>query len=318
MTGADLSPQPHDDPPVDFLEGLRAVVADGPRSRQMLLTMLADYWLEPGARAPSGALVDLAAEFGISQSGARTMLTRLARDERVTVLKEGRRTLYQLTPWMRRRLGTGLERMRTFGRHRTGADRPPRWLCVAFSIPEDQRAVRHKLRTGLQWLGFAPWYDGLWISPEPETAAVQALLSRLEVGSASVFEADLKAAGQAYGAPTDAWDLTAIRSLYDDFLLACEPVLVRLRSGRFSEAEALVWRTQLVNVWRLVPTLDPGLPLALLPSDWPRERARASFEELYGGLAAPALARIRTAVRRHAPDYASLAEAHDLGLGATL
>jgi phenylacetic acid degradation operon negative regulatory protein len=258
-------------------------------------------------------LVDLAADFDISQAGARTVLTRLARDERVSVTKEGRRTFYELTPWMRRRLGTGLERMRTFGRESSS---PERWTCVAFSVPEEQRAARHKLRTGLQWLGFAPWYDGLWISPTRASASVEALVAGLEIGAVSVFEASLKSAGPVYGRPTDAWDLPAIRATYEHFLEETAPALARLRAGDVDDVEALAWRTQLVNVWRLVPGLDPGLPLELLPRDWPRERARSVFEELYAGLAPGALRRVRQAVRRHAPERLSHAEVHDLGVGA--
>ena len=36
---------------------------------------------------------------------------------------------------------------------------------VAFSIPEQNRAARDSLRKQLRWLGFAPLYDGLWVSP---------------------------------------------------------------------------------------------------------------------------------------------------------
>jgi phenylacetic acid degradation operon negative regulatory protein len=315
MTGLDIEASRSGDAgaAVGFLEGMRQRIADGPRPRQMLLTLLADYWLEPGAQVPSGALVDLAAEFAISQAGARAVLTRLARDERVTVTKEGRRTLYELTPWMRRRLGTRLERMRTFGRQTISVER---WTCVAFSVPEDQRATRHKLRTGLQWLGFAPWYDGLWISPVRATAAVEALVGGLEVGAVSVFEASLTSSGPVYGRPTDAWDLADIRASYEGFLAEAEPVLDRWRSGGVSDAEALVLRTQLVNVWRLIPNLDPGLPLDLLPEDWPRERARDVFEELYAELAVPALREVRAAVRRHDRGRIAQAEVHDLGVGA--
>lgn len=300
------------DGPAQFLEELRRDVAEGPRPRQVLLTLLADYWLAPGAAVPSGALVELAADFGISEAGARTVLTRLARDGRVSVSRLGRQTFYELTPWMRRRLGVGLERMRTFGREEEQVER---WTCVAFSVPEEQRAVRHKLRTGLQWLGFAPWYDGLWISPRASGAAVGALISSLDVEAASVFEADLKAVAPAYGQPVDAWDLGAIRAVYERFLDEVDPVLAHLGDEDPGGVGALVRRTQLVNVWRLVPGLDPGLPVDVLPADWPRERARVAFEELYSRLAPAALRRVRAAVSTRAPERASDAEVHYLGIG---
>lgn len=293
----------------DFLEKVRVRVADGPRARQMVVTVLADYWFEPEAQAPSGALVDLAGDFGIGQAGARTVLARLARDQRVVVTKEGRRTLYAFTSEFHRRVEMGVDRMHSFGRETRTSKR---WTCVAFSIPEQQRAIRYKLRKGLEWLGFAPLYDGFWVSPREVPTEAERLISRLEIASASVFVADEVSAGTGYGWPTDAWDLTEIRATYDLFLEQAEAVRDLVRHGRFDERQALVWRTQLVNVWRVVPNLDPDLPPDLLPPDWPRERARDLFEELYRDLAGPAEHRVRAAVRRQAPHYVDQVRAHGL------
>ncbi|MGJ9422627.1 PaaX family transcriptional regulator [Aeromicrobium sp. CF3.5] len=300
---------------VDFLESVRRQLADGPRPRQMVLTLLADYWLDDGAVVPSGALVDLAHDFDITVAGARAVLVRLSGDERVIVTREGRRTLYALTPWMRRRLGTGLDRMRRFGEPDQHSGR---WTCVAFSVPEEQRAARYKLRTGLHWLGFAPWYDGLWVSPAPTVAAAAALIEGLGISTASVFEADMRATTSAAGRPVDAWDLDGVRSTYEQLIAEMQPVLDLVRSGSFDDVDALVWRTQLVNVWRTVPTLDPGLPQEVLPTSWPRERAREMFEEIYRTLSAPALTRVHRAVARHAPHHVVHARCHDLGLTKTL
>src|SRR5690606_24517270 len=39
------------------------------------------------------------------------------------------------------------------------------WTLVTFSIPEDQRTLRHRLRSTLTGEGFAPIRDGLWLAP---------------------------------------------------------------------------------------------------------------------------------------------------------
>ncbi len=39
------------------------------------------------------------------------------------------------------------------------------WTLVTFSIPEEQRTLRHHLRSTLTWAGFAALRDGLWLAP---------------------------------------------------------------------------------------------------------------------------------------------------------
>ena len=294
-----------------FLSDLRPKMAEGPRPRQILLTLLADYWLGPNALVPSGALVELMSVFGIPSSGSRAVLGRLAKDERVVMLREGRRTSYRLSDHMRHRLLGGLDRIGAFGQD--GAAFDGVWTCVAFSVPEEQRADRHKLRTALSWMGFAPLYDGLWVSPRRLRGQFSEMLRRLEVASATVFEGALSGEGSEYGSPTDAWDLTSIRQVYEEFLAEAEPVLARLEGGLVRPVEALVVRTELANVWRTFPRVDPDLPLEMLPAAWPRSRARDVFQRLYDGLAEPSLALVREVVERHGPEYVRHAQYHSAG-----
>jgi phenylacetic acid degradation operon negative regulatory protein len=294
-----------------ILTTVRPRVADGPRPRHILMTLLADYWIRAGSRAPSGALVELLGDFGISEAGARTVLSRVARDGRITVDREGRRTFYALVPRLRERLIGGLELIASFGLE---AHEVETWSCVAFSVPEDQRAARHKLRAGLQWLGFAPLYDGLWVSPRRVLQRAETLVESLGITAASVFEADIRGIGSAYGRPTDAWDLASISAIYRDFIAELEPLAERMRSGHVEDREALAWRTEIMSVWRAIPTVDPGLPESLLPEDWPRARARHLFEELYVGLAAAAERRVHRAVARHDESLVAAAAAHGLSI----
>ena len=45
------------------------------------------------------------------------------------------------------------------------------WTLVTFSIPEEQRTLRHHLRSTLTWAGFAPLRDGLWLRRARSTSA---------------------------------------------------------------------------------------------------------------------------------------------------
>lgn len=279
------------------LEDLRTVVAEGPRGRRALVTLMAEYWLDEGAMAPSGAIVDLMAALEVSASGTRTLLSRLTREGRLTTIKEGRRTFYALSPKARQRLTEGFEVIRSFGTDHGPSN--PEWTTLLFSVPEEQRAVRQQLRKGLSWMWFAPLYDGAWVSPRPSGPQALALCQKLGVESASLLRGSITAAGNRFGNPVDAWDLELARELYLSFAAILSEPLERLRSSRLSPVESMRARTEAINVFRGFPRFDPDLPLGLLTPDWPRRSARNAFAELYEGTTAAALEYVRTVVAEH-------------------
>src|SRR5207247_605602 len=82
-------------------------------------------------------------------------------------------------------------------------------LLVAFSIPEDNRAARDALRKQLRWRGFAPLYDGLWVSPRDHAAEVIGYLKDLDITTGTAFRASsVPADGEI---PARAWDLDGLR-----------------------------------------------------------------------------------------------------------
>ncbi|MFI5718720.1 PaaX family transcriptional regulator C-terminal domain-containing protein [Nocardia sp. NPDC051750] len=159
------------------------------------------------------------------------------------------------------------------------------------------------------WLGFAPLYDGLWITPRPVADDAQALIVKLGIVQASIVEGDIEGIGVSHGKPTDAWDIAAIAGLYREFLDGVDG----LGEVSTDPVAALVLRTELVNVWRSFPRLDPDLPLALLPGNWPRADAQAAFVRLYNALAPAAMRRVRSALDRVEPEYGQHVAAHLLG-----
>jgi len=290
-----------------------AATADLPRfqagmpPQHLITTLLGDYWFEREEHLPSAALVRLAGEFGVSAVAARAALSRLTRRDLLESSKIGRRTYYRLTDRAAAMLSQGVHRVVSFG-----LDREPwdgHWAVAGFSIPEDQRDLRHTLRTRLRWLGFAPLYDGLWVSPTARPEAVVAALSELKVCNATVFRATAEEAAWLRS-PHEAWDFDLLRRGYDDFLARYEPLLARVRQGTVGAAEALVARSELMDAWRAFPGLDPGLPAELLPADWPRGRARAVFAEIYDTLGPLAEIRVRQIVAEFDADLAALVRHH--------
>lgn len=286
--------------------------ADGPRAprtRQgsppsLLLTLLGDYWWGQEEPLPSAALVDLLADFGVSDVAARAALSRMVKHGLLVSTRNGRNTFYAMTPRAQAVMREGAVRIVAFGRG-DGADWDGRWSLVAFSVPEANRSAREALRTRLRWLGFAPLYDALWISPHPRHDQALAELGDLGVTSATAFVATSPELPATTLAPQSAWDLEGLADLYRAFVAEWEPTHSALGKGTISPVDALTRRTELMDAWRAFPGLDPDLPRRLLPADWPRDAARDLFLDTYEKLGAPASVRVRQVIGAYAPELAT-------------
>ncbi|MEV6493920.1 PaaX family transcriptional regulator C-terminal domain-containing protein [Actinoplanes sp. NPDC051633] len=282
----------------------------GSPPQHLITTLLGDYWFASAERLPSAALVRLAGEFGVSAVAARAALSRLARRDLLESSKAGRRTYYRLTDRASAVLSEGRRRIMSFGLGESAWD--GLWTLAAFSIAEDQRDLRHGLRTELRWLGFAPLYDGLWISPTAGVEAARAALAKLAVPTATVFRASAPDA-PGLRPPQSAWDFGVLRAGYDRFLAEYTPLLTRVRQGSVGASEALVARSGIMDTWRTFPNLDPGLPAELLPPDWPRGDARDVFVEVYDTLGPLAEFRVKQIVAEFDAGLADLVRSHDSG-----
>jgi phenylacetic acid degradation operon negative regulatory protein len=299
----DRHPFPDDaEPPVDLPRAQA-----GAQPQHLLVTLFADYWLGRPEHLPSAGLVALTGEFGVSATSARAALSRLARRGLLTSSKSGRNTFYGLTRKADRALQAGHARMASFGRM-PAEPWDGTWVVVVFSVPEERRDIRHALRSRLRWLGFAPLYDGVWVSPRPAVAEASDAVRTLGVEHATVLEsvAPHPAPGDP-GHPLAAWDLDALRAGYEQFVARFEPVRARVHSGRVSAAEALVTRTEVREAWRSFPARDPGLPASMLPDCWPRDAAREIFADVYDELGPLAELRFRQVLADVSPPHAELA-----------
>lgn len=61
-----------------------------------------------------------------------------------------------------------------------------------------------------------------------------------------------------------------------------------------------------MDTYRRIPTMDPGLPVSLMPEGWPRRAAREMFIELYDGLAPLAVLQVQRIVGRFDGDAAQV------------
>jgi phenylacetic acid degradation operon negative regulatory protein len=110
----------------------------------------------------------------------------------------------------------------------------------------------------------------------------------------TVFRSRYVGPGPGTGrSPLDAWDTAAIARRYESFIARWHPVLPRIHAGQITGPEAVRARTEVMDTYRRLPILDPGLPGRLLPPGWLREPARELFAAIYDGLAANAQDHVR-------------------------
>jgi phenylacetic acid degradation operon negative regulatory protein len=294
--------------PVDLPEDINLPrTQTGANPQHLIVTLLGDYWFGRKEHLPSASLVALAREFDITSTSARAALSRLTRRGLLDSSKIGRRTYHGLTPRAEHVLTEGRRRIMAFGLDHGPWDGS--WIVVIFSVPEGHRNVRHVLRTRLRWLGFAPLYDGVWVSPRADAGEVVALLDELEVASSTVFTSRVVPGTDGAG-PLGAWDLDELRATYEAFIAEFRPFLQRVRTGRVGSAEALVARTRVMDAWRQFPNLDPELPEDALSGDWPRRDAQQIFAKVYDALGPLAEVRFRQILAEHAPDLAGSTRHH--------
>jgi len=281
------------------------------RPPRLLLTLLGDYWWQRTEPLPSAAIVALLAEFGVSDSAARAALSRLTRNGLLVTSKTGRRTFSRLSSRAAAILDDGARRIFSFG----AASQPwdGMWSLVAFSIPEDNRAARDALRKQLRWRGFAPLYDGLWVSPRDHAAEVIGYLKDLDITTGTAFRASAVPSGMVAAdcdIPARAWDLDGLRSRYECFMSFAGQLRDAAQAGRVPPTDALIARTRVMDEWRAFPGLDPDLPAELLPGGWPRASARELFIGCYDSLGPLAALRVRQIITRYSPELADRAAYH--------
>jgi phenylacetic acid degradation operon negative regulatory protein len=283
----------------------------GSSPQGLAVTLLADYTLRTRSWLPSAAIVALLGESDVSHAGARAAISRLARRGVLEGTRQGRHSSYRLTDAAAASLSAG-------GRWIVAsmtevAEWDGQWTLVVFSLPQERNGQRRALRDQLRWLGYAPLYDGLWVSPHDLESKAKNQLAQLTLGAVTVFRARQVELDAMVGRdPLAAWDTEAITGHYDAFIRRWSALLPRIRSGALRGAEAVRARTEVMDTYRRFPLLDPQLPVRLLPSGWLREPAAEVFAAVYDGLSDAAQGHVRTVTARFTDGPPPGIEAHSV------
>ena len=254
------------------------------KPRAVILNLFGDYLRYADGEARLGELVALLQAFGMEPAAVRVTLSRLRKEGWFTTRKEGRETVYELTPRMMRILVEG--RKRIFQR----VEEPwtGRWTMVLYQVPEADRAVREALRKQLAWLGFGQLSSSTWMAAHQLADEARALAAEMPQASIDVLWAGTGSLAEDRALATRCWDLPAIDADYRAFIDRYGPLDNPRENAAKDGARAIVERTMLVGDARGLAFEDPQLPLELQPDGWLGRDAYELFRRVHAQLAEPA------------------------------
>jgi phenylacetic acid degradation operon negative regulatory protein len=257
------------------------------RPQAAILTLYGDYLLKRGGEIGIGSLIELLSSLGLSQQAVRSAVSRMCRAGLLKVRRVGRKSYYSLTKDGHQLLTKGAKRI--FERKNSHWDGS--WNIVTYSIPEQRRQARDRLRLELNWMGYGALTEATWISPYDLTKEVEELGESLRIRDyIQIFQARNQDLTDPKKMVSLGWDLSRIHQKYASFIQKYQPKLENhLRRRHASEtiepSECFVERFGLIHEYRKLPFFDPDLPTELLPEDWLRPKAAALFREYHELLA---------------------------------
>jgi phenylacetic acid degradation operon negative regulatory protein len=249
----------------------------GESAKSLLNTLLGEFVYPAGGAAWTSTFVDALALLGVEEKAARQALARSATEGWLQRERDGRRVRWRLTPPGMQRCVDGTVRLNSFGSVR--ADWDGRWLVLIVSVPEEQRALGHRLRRRLTWAGFGSLGQGTWITPHTDLESeAERILAELDPPPRAMsFVSRFGALGEERDLIAAAWDLDALQDRYRAFM-------ERFRAVKpTDDASAFAAVTRLVHEWRRFAFGDPVLPAALLPAQWSGTRAKRLYDERVAG-----------------------------------
>lgn len=239
----------------------------------LLRTIVGSSIREAGGWFSVAEIVRLMDAIDISSAHARTAILRIKNKGVLEPEIRAGHQGYRIPPAAVTMLERGDRRIFTFRQQDNGGA----WCLVSFSLPESERAARHQLRKRLASIGCGTVSTGLWICPAFLTDEVEEILTELGVRHwATVFITETP---QTAGALSDAvstwWDLDFIAGMHHKFIDGFS------QWGPVEQPrEAFAHYVRMLDGWRQIPYLDPGLQPAVLPENWPGLESVALFERL--------------------------------------
>lgn len=239
--------------------------SEAPRASAFIATLYGDVAVPRGGTLWMGSVIACCAEHGISESLARTAVSRLVGAGRLEGERNGRRSYYRLTE-------AGQAEFE--GAARIFYDPPSEPIGWLLALGESGAAAAAEL-PGWARLGpagaMAPNRADIPLPPGPVLSAetVQGVRDLRDLVARS-------------------WPLADVAARYRGFIGRFAPVDRAVQAALPDPALALALRLRLVHEYRHAALADPRLPRAAWPEGWPGVEARRLFVRLYLALAEPA------------------------------
>jgi phenylacetic acid degradation operon negative regulatory protein len=222
------------------------------------------------------ALTRLLGDLGMGAAAARQQLARMCRDGQLSASRRGRGVDYRLAgPFAA-----------TFRRLRAGAaTTTPSWEghfhAVMYRVPEAHRAYRDRLRRIAQLVGYGLMQQGVLIAPRDLSGHIAAVLAEAPPGGQIQQAAIRLPTADAARIARSAWDLDDVADSLRGHITALSAAS-DVSTMPPATPETLRRLAQLLNAPYVDVIRNPGLPIELLPADWPAPELAELMSQVRG------------------------------------
>jgi phenylacetic acid degradation operon negative regulatory protein len=229
-----------------------------PRTWSLIVTIFGDRGLPHGGAISLADLTGWMGALGVEPGLVRTALSRLVSGGTLTREREGRSAYYRLSGLAEREFLAAADLI--YGRRLPA---PTGALTLAIL---DEDAMRAKARVRLGTAGFVALAPNLMVRP------VHGGQTPISIEGVIFAETPASPALARRGARL--WPLAGLADGYRRVITAAEALSRETPAAE----DALLARILLVHEFRRIVLKDPFLPQAMVPADWPGEKARHAFD----------------------------------------
>lgn len=153
-----------------------------------------------------------------------------------------------------------------------------KWLVVIFSIPESDRSTRDRFRRYMQKMGFGNIFKSAWISVSSPglSEKVTDKARSLEILNNLVILDCSGTPNENRKIVNNVWNLKSIAKKYTSYISTSKNIINKIKKSKDPSYEA----KKIIFDLAILSGEDPNLPEALLPADWPKQKALAIYKEI--------------------------------------
>lgn len=260
----------------------RALTADPPRAKSLVVTIFGDAIAPHGGCVRLKGLIELLRPFAINERLVRTSVFRLVQEEWLEASRNGRESSYQLTESGRRLLSYAYARVYA----RVLEPWSGNWTLILIRPDGLSAERRQRLRQELEWEGVRQLAPQLYGHPRIQAGPLAELLERLGVRKHVISFCDATTdhigSGDFQELINDRWNLVSVAKHYRNFLKSFERVKQLLARGDgLSPEQWFAIRIVMLHAFRRAVLHDPLLPEELLPNPWIGNDAYRLAGEIY-------------------------------------